>query len=242
MSEYYYHRSNRKLKKKFTKFIGIFTLLTGLIVTSYIFFPLLSWQIYFASAFAQSLETPIPKPEVLGSNSWGSLISEAGNIISGADYSNAQNWFPHYSATKDEKPKISFFSISIPKLKIQNAIVSTQDLNLASHLINYPGTAIPADKGTSVIFGHSTLPQLFDPENYKTIFANAYQLKTGDVINVSVNGVGFVYKIYEISVVSPEDTSIFTQDLNDSFLTLVTSTPPGTTWKSLIIKSRRERA
>lgn len=241
MSDYYYHKSDRKIKKKFKKIFGIFTLATGLVVTAYIFFPLISWQIYFASAFAKSLETPIPKPDVLGTNSWGSLISEAGGIISGADYTNAQNWFPHYSASGEKKPQISFFSISIPKIKIKSAIVSAQDINLSNHLINYPGTAIPGDKGTSVIFGHSTLPQLFNPQNYKTIFANAYLLETGDTINVSVNGKGYVYKIYDISVVSPEDTSIFTQDLNDSFVTLVTCTPPGTTWKRLIIKSRLEK-
>lgn len=241
MSNYFYRKGIVNFRKKIGRVIGILVLISGLIITSYIFFPLISWQLYFSSAFAQNLETPIPKPEVLNSNSWGSLMSEAGNVISGIDYTKAQNWFPEHSSSIDEKPKVSFYNISIPKLKIQNAIVSTQDLNLTNHLVNFPGTAIPSEKGTAVIFGHSTLPQLFNPSDYKTIFAKVYLLKTGDIINTNVNGANYTYKIYDISIVSPDDTSIFTQDLNDSYITLVTCTPPGTTWKRLIIKSRIEQ-
>ena len=242
MSNYYYHKGDKNFRKKIGKILGIFIFSAGLVITTYIFFPLLSWQLYFSAAFAQDLETPIPKHEVLSTNALGGLISAAGNMISGVDYTNAQNWFPHYAPSPNNKPRAAFFSISIPKLKIENAIVSTQDTNLENHLINYPGTAIPSDKGTAVIFGHSSLPQLFDPKNYKTIFSNTYLLKTGDIIKANVNNVGYVYKIYDISVVDPEDTSIFTQDLNDSYITIVTCTPPGTTWKRLIIKAKLEHA
>lgn len=241
MSNYYYNKGIINFRKKIGRILGILVLTSGFIITSYIFFPLISWQLYFSSAFAQDLETPIPKPEVLNSNSWGSLISEAGNMISGVDYTKAQNWFPEYSTLKNEKSKVSFFNISIPKIKIQNAVVSTQDLNLTNHLINFPGTAIPPDNGTAVIFGHSTLPQLFNISDYKTIFSKVYLLKTGDIINANVNGASYLYRIYDISVVNADDTSIFTQDLNGSYITLVTCTPPGTTWKRLIIKSRLEK-
>lgn len=241
-SYYVYGKSNKKIKKRLTKISGILILISGLIITSYIFFPLLSWQFYFASAFAaQNLHTPIPKPEVLSTSSWGSLISEAGNILSGTDYTNAQTWFPSYTPEK-KKTNVAFFNISIPKIKLENAIVSTQDTNLSNHLINYPGTAVPLENGNSVIFGHSTLPQLFDPKNYKTIFAKVYQLEAGDTINVKIDGQERIYKVFEIAVVDADDTSFFTQEFNDSYLTLVTCTPPGTTWKRLIIKSRLDKS
>ena len=92
-----------------------------------------------------------------------------------------------------------------------------------------------------MIFGHSTLPQLFNPKNYKTIFANAYLLKENDLIYATVENITYKYRVYNISVVDPKDTSIFTQDLNDSYITLVTCTPPGTIWKRLIIKARLEK-
>lgn len=237
MNKYYYHKGEKGSKKKITRIAGIGILLTGLMITTYIFFPFISWQIYFAPAFAYNLNAPIPRPEVVNPSIVGSIVSQAGSIVSGIDYTNAQNWFP-YTPTNNNKPKVSFFTISIPKLKIQNAKVSAIDTDLSNHLVNYPGTAIPADKGSSVIFGHSTLPQLFDPTNYKTIFANAYKLKIDDVIYANVGNVKYEYKIFDISVVEADDTSIFTQDLNDSYITLVTCTPPGTTWKRLIIRAK----
>jgi sortase A len=130
--------------------------------------------------------------------------------------------------------------MSIPKLNIKDALVSAVDDDLAVHLVNLGGTALPPDKGNAVVFGHSTLPQLFDPKNYKTIFAKAYELKVGDELFTNVSGVIYKYRIYNITVVSPEDTSVLEQDYSDSFLTLITCTPPGTIWKRLIIRSRLE--
>ena len=119
--------------------------------------------------------------------------------------------------------------------------MSTRDNNLAIHLVNYQNTAIPPDNGNAVIFGHSTLPQLFNPNDYKTIFATAYQLRLGDEIYATVNGASFKYRVFNISVVEPTDTSIFEQNYDNSYLTLVTCTPPGTTWKRLIIKAKLEK-
>jgi len=107
--------------------------------------------------------------------------------------------------------------------------------------VNYGGTAIPPEKGNAVIFGHSTLPQLFNQKDYKTIFATLYKLTVGDVIQIKVAGVEYYYKIFSITVVDPSDTSVFEQNFSDSFLSLVTCTPPGTTWKRLIIKAKLEK-
>ena len=108
---------------------------------------------------------------------------------------------------------------------------------MAKHLVNYQGTGIPGKNGNAVIFGHSTLPQLFNPKDYKTIFANVYKLKNGDVIYAMINGVTYTYKIFKITVVDPENSSALVQDYDNSYLTLVTCTPPGTTWKRLIVKA-----
>jgi sortase A len=240
MIKYFYKKGSGRTKKRIIRVLGGAVLISGLTLATYIFFPLISWQIYFASAFASEIHAPIPKPEVVDRSIVGSLISSAGNIVSGVNYSNAQNWFD-YRPSSLKKSKVNSFSISIPEIKVQDAQVSTVDTDLSRHLINYPGTAVPSDKGTSVVFGHSTLPQLFDPSNYKTIFANAYKLEKDDLIFVNVEGITYTYKIYDISVVEPDDTSIFTQDLSDSYLTLVTCTPPGTIWKRLIIKSKLQK-
>ena len=140
--------------------------------------------------------------------------------------------------SQKEQLKISSYTLSIPAIKIENALVSTIDNDLAKHLVNYEGTAIPPQNGNAVIFGHSTLPQLFDQKNYKTIFATLYKLNIGDSVYAIVNTVSYRYKIQSITVVNPDNTSVFFQDSDDSYITLITCTPPGTTWKRLIVKAK----
>src|ERR1035437_1649916 len=239
MGKYYYNKAGKKLKKT-ARLLSLLIVIMGISIAGYVFFPLISWQIYFAPVFAsQDIAVPIPQINLVNSDTIGSLLSQASNNISGADYANAQNWFPNFKLQKG-KPKIDTYTMSIPKLNIKDAVVSAVDNDLSIHLVNLGGTALPPDKGNAVIFGHSTLPQLFDPKNYKTIFANAYELKVGDELFTNVTGVIYKYRIYNITVVNPEDTSVLEQDYSDSFLTLVPCTPPGTIWKRLIIRSRLE--
>ena len=241
MSKYYYKREEDKLKKWFRR-SSLLIFLIGLAITLYVFSPLILWQIYFAQLFgSQNITTPIPKTAVVSPETVASLIVQAKNSIGMVDYTNAKNWFPTFTSKekmRKGRPKVSSYTLSIPKINIKNAIVSTVDTDLGKHLINYEGTSILGDKGNTVIFGHSTLPQLYNPNDYKTIFANVYKLKIGDNIYGFVNSSAYLYRIYNTNVVDASDTSIFAQNYNNSYLTLVTCTPPGTTWKRLIIKAK----
>ncbi|MCL6096735.1 MAG: sortase [Patescibacteria group bacterium] len=241
MGKYYYKKAGEKNRKRKTvRLLSLLIIIIGIGIGGYVFFPLISWQIYFAPAFASAdIAVPIPQNNLVSSSTIGSLISEASNSLTGVDYANAQNWFPNFKFQK-AKPRIDTYTLSIPRINIKDAVVSATDYDLSKHLVNYGGTAIPPDKGNAVVFGHSTLPQLFDPKNYKTIFAKAYELKTGDELFTNVSGVIYKYRVYNITVVSPDNTSVLEQDYSDSFLTLITCTPPGTTWKRLIIRARLE--
>ena len=112
---------------------------------------------------------------------------------------------------------------------------------MAKHLVNYIGTALPPERGNAVVFGHSTLPQLYEDKNYKTIFSRLYELKQGDEIIVNDGKIDYKYKVESVVVVDPNNTTVLEQNYNDSFLTLVTCTPPGTIWKRLIVRSRIEK-
>ncbi|MEK7160243.1 MAG: sortase, partial [Patescibacteria group bacterium] len=103
------------------------------------------------------------------------------------------------------------------------------------------GTAIPGTQGNAVIFGHSTLPQLYNEKDYKTIFSNLYKLSIGDEIIVNSGNLTYKYIVENVVVVDPDNTSILEQNYDDSFLTLVTCTPPGTIWKRLVVKGRIEK-
>ena len=239
MSNTYYKKRKSKSAKFFFRVIALCMVIAGLGIVGYIFFPLLSWQIYFAPVFAdQNVQAPIPHTTIVNGASIGSLISNAAQTFSGVNLDNAQNWYPSANISANKTPRVALYTISIPKLNIQSALVSTVDNNLAAHLVNFSGTAIPPDRGNAVIFGHSTLPQLFDPNNYKTIFADAYKLTSGDNFYVLINNKRYTYTIQNIIVVEPTDTSVLAQQYDASYVTLITCTPPGTIWKRLVIRAK----
>lgn len=234
MGKYYYKKSAGNKLRKYLRLISILLLTIGVSIISYVLFPLISWQIYFQSAFSsQNIISSIPRTNI---------VDLAKNSMDGTDYTRAENWFPKFNPTTGSgQSDTPLYTISIPKINIKEAAVSTIDTDLAKHLVNYQGTSIPGKNGNAVIFGHSTLPQLFNPKDYKTIFSNAYKLKNGDNIYALINGVTYSYKIFKTIVIDPLDTSALEQDYNNSYITLVTCTPPGTIWKRLIIKARLEK-
>lgn len=239
--KYYYEKKSRSFFRKNLKIASCLLIALGILTAGYIFFPLISWQIYFQPVYAsQNIKTPVPNSLVVNS-SIIDLFKQARDSINGTDYTDAKNWFSGLDLPQKGKPRVSSYTISIPKIQIDNAYVSTISNNVGIHLVNYQGTSMPGDLGNAVIFGHSTLPQLFNPKDYKTIFANAYKLKTGDEIYAKINNVTYSYKIFAVNVVDPSDTSAFIQDFDNSYITLVTCTPPGTVWKRLVIKASLER-
>lgn len=234
---YYFVKKKKKFTKKARRIAGVTVASVGVIILLYFFFPVISFKIFFGSADA--IQAPIPNYSIVNGNSGLSGLIAQG--ISGltVDYTDARNWYPKIKAsTSASTPS---YSISIPKLKITDAQVSTVDYDLTRHLIQYFGTSIPGEKGTAVIFGHSTLPQLFDPKNYKTIFATLHTIKNGDEIIAKVNNITYTYKVFSINVTGAEDTNMFSQSYDHSYITIVTCTPPGTVWKRLVVRAVLEQ-
>lgn len=238
----YYVKGSSFNYKKYLRIGGLILILLGLSFFLYFFFPLFSYQVFISPIFAKSkIEAPIPKYLVVKKGVIGTLFSQGVASLT-TDYTDARNWYPDLVPENVGKAKVKEYLLSIPKLKIENAAVSTQDYDLEKHLVQYLGTSIPGENGTAVIFGHSTLPQLFNPKNYKTIFATLHTLKIGDEISASVNGITYKYKIFSIVVTDPEDTNILSQSFDNSYITLVTCTPPGTIWKRLVIRASLDSA
>jgi sortase A len=78
-----------------------------------------------------------------------------------------------------------------------------------------------------VVFGHSILPQFFDPKNYMSIFSTLPTIKQGDEILVYFDGITYKYIVRDMFEVRPDDIQILEQNTSGSYLTLVTCTPPG---------------
>lgn len=236
-----YKKNNKLIIRKIIRYGGLIISIVSFLFLLYILYPFFSWKFYFEPVFAaHDLQTPIPKTTVLSDGNIQTLFASAIDSLN-TDYTDAKNWFPDYKPAYEkitDPGVITTFNISISKLRIHYANVSTIDTDLSKHLILYPGTSIPPSKGNAVIFGHSSIPSWFNPNNYQTIFATLHTLKVGDEIIATVNAKEYKYVVESIRVTTPDDMSIFTQDTEKSYLTLLTCTPPGTTWKRLIIKAR----
>lgn len=110
-------------------------------------------------------------------------------------------------------------------------------MDLKKSLIQYPQTALPGQLGNTVIFGHSVLPQFFNPKSYLTIFSTLHKLKQGDEILVDFDNIHYKYKVEEMFEIQPTDLSVLEQRFNNRTLTLITCSPPGTYLRRLVIKS-----
>lgn len=209
------------------KISAIVSGISGLIILAGVLTPILFYE---ASPIKGNpdIVSPLPEKEVKGS---------VGEI----DYTKASNWFVG-GARQEEfiSEKISFYTLSIPKLKIENATVAIGGEDLSKSLIQYPGTATPGKRGNSVIFGHSILPIFYNPKDYLAIFSTLPTLKKGDEIFVNYDGVSYKYLVEDMFEVLPTDLQVLEQDTSDSFLSLITCVPPGDPRKPrrLVVRAR----
>lgn len=203
---------------------------------SYFFFPFLYVGTDYLRLFASSvIETPIPSASTVGDVNFINTF----NSPNGAqkDSENAANWYSVSSRGVSFQNRKDY-ELTIPKLKIEKAVVSTKDYNLSKHLVQYNTTTFPGENGTIVILGHSNIPQLYNPKNYRVIFATLHTLQINDEIFIESDGVKYKYTVYAVEVTDKNDMSIFSQVYNNSYMNLVTCFPPGTLWKRLVIKSQ----
>lgn len=212
----------RRLKTKFWQYFSLSCFLVGLVFLANAFLPILIYEIN-SRQFRQKLISPV---EVLG---------ESTTVV---DYSRPSNWFPTAPNLPPKPTSISHYSISIPKLKIESGVVEIDGKDLTKSLIQYPGTALPGQYGNTVIFGHSTLPQFFNPKNYKSIFSTLPNLKQDDEILVNFDGVVYKYRVIDLWEVSPEDFSVLEQRYDGEYLSLITCVPPGTYLKRLVVRAK----
>lgn len=193
-----------------------------------------AWPILFFSITSETVFSRIIAPVSEDSPVSPVSIAVAANAV---DFTNANMWYPT-SPQKHITTRVNTYTLSVPKLKIADAqvIIGGNDLN--EGLVHYGGTGVPGDFGTTVVFGHSTLPQFFSPKNYKSIFSLLPTLEAGDEIHVYYDGVAYTYEVFEMVVAEPTDLSVLEQKFDDSYITLVTCVPPGTYWKRLNVKAR----
>ena len=219
-----------KLHPQHKKIIAFSFLIIGLLFFLSAVIPILQYQIEYSIKFNQ-----IISPLSVNSSLSGSILGE-----SGTDFTQLSNWFIDGQTNLSDNSTLqkTKYTISIPKLKIDNAVVEVGSLDLKKSLIQYPQTALPGQFGSPVVFGHSVLPQFFNPKSYLTIFSTLYKLKQSDQILINFDNVEYKYLVEEMYEVLPADLSVLEQRFDGRYLTLITCTPPGTYLRRLVIKAR----
>jgi sortase A len=203
----------RKEKRKLVKFLSLLLGALGIIILFATIYPIARYEILARQSYPSFL-VPLAEKDI--------------NIFFGKDYTKASNWFEGGADKKDfVLPRVSFYNLSIPKLKIDNAVVAIGGENLDEHLIQYPGTALPGRLGNAVVFGHSILPRFYNPKNYISIFSLLPTLEKGDSIYIYYDGIEYTYRVEDMFEVLPNDIQVLEQNKDDSYLTLVTCVPPG---------------
>ncbi|MFA5827843.1 MAG: sortase [Candidatus Shapirobacteria bacterium] len=228
-------KRTKKLSRPKRKFFAITLFIFGIFLFASAILPIIQFQLEYSTKFNQILNPLSTK-----------YYNQSGNILGSAtDFTQLDNWFaPDYqgiqtTVTSPVSPGNSVtYSISIPKLKIDRASVALGSMDLKKTLVQYPQTALPGQLGNSVIFGHSVLPQFFNPKSYITIFSTLFRLKQGDEIYVNYDDIQYKYLVEEMFEVQPTDLSVLEQRFDGKYLTLITCSPPGTYLRRLIIKSR----
>jgi sortase A len=213
-------------KNIFLKVIAVIWAISGAVILVGVIWPILSYR-SFSKGDSQGLLNPVSVKGV--------------SVQSNLDLTKASNWFEGGpSSSAFSQSKVSYYNLSISRLKISNAVVAIGGEDLSKSLIQYPGTALPGKKGNSVIFGHSVLPIFYNPKDYISIFSMLPTLKIGDDILINYDSVSYKYKVESMFEVYPTDIQVLQQDNSDSFLTLVTCVPPGDPRKPkrLIVRAR----
>lgn len=214
-------------KNVFLKVIAIIWAISGAVILAGVILPIFTYQ----SLSKGSNQTLLSPASVKGTS----------KVQENLDLTKASNWFVGgEESSAFGQSKVSYYNLSISKLKIKDAVVAIGGEDLSKSLVQYPGTALPGKRGNSVIFGHSVLPIFYDPTNYISIFSTLPTLKIGDDVLVNYDNVAFKYKVESMFEVYPTDIQVLQQDDSDSFLTLVTCVPPGDPRKAkrLIVRAR----
>lgn len=241
MPRHVYIKKDNSPKKKAINYFSYVFLIIGAFMLFWSFYPILSFEIYSRLFLKRSIKTPVPNFEFPTALSQASTVLGSFNIFSNnlRDFTQASLWFPSIgnnvsASTLDVKE----YSLTIPKLSITEAKVIVGGEDLSKSLIHYLPQSLPGEYGNVVIFGHSTLPQLFNLKDYKTIFTYLPSLEKGDLIKIKINDLEFEYQVYDMFVVDPDEVSVLQNQKDGSYLTLITCVPPGTYFQRLVVKAK----
>lgn len=136
----------------------------------------------------------------------------------------------------------------IPKINVDVPVVygvgNGNDAQMAAmekgvaHFAIPGANSVPGQIGNTAISGHSS-NDLFEPGDYKFIFAQLDKLQNGDIIYANYEGVRYSYSVTKKEVVGPNDASKLVYQTDKPVMTLITCTPLGTSTNRLLVTAEQ---
>ncbi|MDO8573787.1 MAG: class E sortase [Candidatus Daviesbacteria bacterium] len=208
------------IRKSQGKLLSVGFLLVGVIMLMQVVLPTISFQLW---AWGQAMNNQI-------------LVSpiRPNEQVLGVSVENKDNFPAFVSSSAPTERIYDKFSLSVPKLKIQNVDVFVDNNDLSIGLSHLPGSALPGEKGNVFISGHSALRPAFSIK--QAFFSNLTDLKKGDQIIINTPGSKFVYEVIGFKVVNPSDLSVIAApEPTGRYVSLMTCVPPGLNFKRLVV-------
>lgn len=145
----------------------------------------------------------------------------------------------------DESIDVNDTQVIIPKINVQASVqYGVTDLSedgaqtaLQNGPIHYPlanATAVPGQKGNTVVLGHSSA-DWFAAGNFKFIFVQLDRLSTGDLFYLDYQGTRYTYRVIRTQIIAPTNIGAFNLGTDEPYATLVTCDPPGTATNRLLV-------
>jgi sortase A len=220
----------------------------GSVLIANVAWPILSYQLIASPTLKRAEFISPVNQKYLGNHPVASeLVVDtqpiaAPQVKADVDYTNVRTWFPQANFDPSTFEPITY-TLDIPSLYIDNAIVKVGGESLNDSLIHYPGTAKPGQFGAPVIFGHSVLRQFYSPQKdnprrYVSIFSKIMTLKSGERIYLDYNGTKYTYEVVDKYEVEPQEIDVLTQTLNQKELKLITCVPEGTYLRRGVIEAK----
>lgn len=139
------------------------------------------------------------------------------------------------------KPVDEDFSIVIPKINVNAAIIQDVDpyssfeyqRQLAKGVAHAAGTALPDEERSMFLFAHAS-GDILMARRYNSVFYLLNKLEAGDQLLIYYRGAPYHYQVLSSKEVAP-DAIAYLENNDESDLILMTCTPPGTTWRRLLV-------